>query len=367
MKNFKHNTILFIIILFIVSIMTSGYFFVGKNKTRINNLIPERLTAKDTSYIKNKPKTIDLTYTTTILTAGDIMLDRNVFLLTQEAGDYEHPFKLIGNFLEEPDLTVVNLEGPVTDFKSVANGTTNRMTFTFSTNFLDPLKKYFDVVSLANNHTHNFGEAGIEQTKNNLTEKEIKFFGGPYNKPENLSTIIESNNIKIGFVGYHQLIGSGFEEVVEEIKNIEDKTDFTIAMPHWGHEYQTTKPSYMQKEEAHAMIDAGADVVLGGHPHVIQPIEEYNNKIIFYSLGNFVFDQYFSTDTMQGLTVKTILTKKDNITTVKYTLHPIEITRQSQAVLASEEVQAETLKHLNKYSIVSDEIKNQILTGIIEL
>jgi gamma-polyglutamate biosynthesis protein CapA len=367
MKPYKHNIILFLIIIFIISIMTSGYFFVDKNK--IENLIPEKLTAKDPSYIKEKPQTIDFIRNATILTVGDIMLDRNVFLLTQKADDYEHPFKLIGEFLEKPDITVANLEGPVTDFKSIANGTRtrDRMTFTFSPNFLDPLKKYFDVISLANNHTHNFGEVGIKQTKDYLTEKKIKFFGGPYNKPENLSTIIEHDNIKIGFVGYHQLIGSGFEDVVEEIKSLEEKTDFTIAMPHWGYEYQETKPSNIQKEEAHAMIDAGADVILGGHPHVIQPIEEYNNKIIFYSLGNFIFDQYFSTETMQGLTVKTILKKENNIITVKYTLHPIEITKQSQAVLASEEVKINILEHLHKYSITRDEIKNQILTGVIEL
>ena len=140
-----------------------------------------------------------------ILALGDMMLDRVVYSKTLKAGDYNFPFLNIDDFLKTADIKFANLEGPITNFKSISNGNT-RMRFTVSPEFLPVLKERFNVLSLANNHMLDFGEAGYIQAKNYLSEANINYFGNYYNQQENLSTIIEKNEIKIGFIGYHGLI-----------------------------------------------------------------------------------------------------------------------------------------------------------------
>jgi len=263
-----------------------------------------------------------------ILAFGDMMLDRIVLTKTQKAGDYNFPFLKIDNFLKTADLKIANLEGPITDFKSVSNGNT-RMRFTNSPKFLSILQNRFNVFNLANNHMLDFGEKGYEQTKNYLSSMGINYFGNYNNQSENLSTIIEKNGIKIGFVGYHGLIDTGFEDVLKEIEKIRPQVDFLIVMPHWGAEYQKV-PAQSTKEKAKQFINAGADLILGSHSHVVQTIEEYNGKMIFYSLGNFIFDQYWSKDTMQGLGVEILLEKSDNKIKAEYKQHKILINNDSQ-------------------------------------
>ncbi|MFZ2190420.1 MAG: CapA family protein [Candidatus Magasanikiibacteriota bacterium] len=290
-----------------------------------------------------------------LLFTGDIMLDRSVLLKTQASGDYSYPFKNL-DYFNNYDFKIGNLEGPITDFKSVANGTGgNRLTFTFSPQFLEPLKNYFDVVSLANNHTNNFGKKGLTQTYANLEKVGIKYFGDPDNK-NNLSVVIEKNNIKIGLVGFHELIGYGFNNVIAEIKKLRPEVNYIIVMPHWGTEYITDKPNRVQVSEAHKIIDAGADLIIGTHPHVIQPIEKYNSKIIFYSLGNFIFDQYFSPETQQGLNIGVNLKREYNNINSELTILPITVSSESQPSLAEGEVKQQILDALFKVSNVSSTV-----------
>ncbi len=271
-----------------------------------------------------------------LLAVGDMMLDRSVWLKTKAAGSYDHPFLLIDALFSDYDLRLGNLEGPITNFQSIANGTGGaRFTFTFSPLFAEPLSRRFDILSLANNHTHNFGQAGLEQTKTVLTETGIAFFGDPNNDPLFLSFTTSSHGITLGFLGFHELIGSGFDEVVNEAERLNSEVDVLIAMPHWGTEYVTDKPNTQQIQEAHALIDAGVDMVIGAHPHVIQPIEQYNDRLIFYSLGNFIFDQYFSEETMQGLTLGITIEKTDEHIQASYDLIPISINTLSQPFIAN--------------------------------
>ncbi|MFH1129652.1 MAG: CapA family protein [Patescibacteria group bacterium] len=267
-----------------------------------------------------------------ILAFGDMMLDRVVLSKTEKTGDYNFPFAKIDDFLKTADLKFANLEGPMTNFKSVSNGNT-RMRFTISPEFLPILKERFNILSLTNNHMLDFGENGYEQTKNYLSSAGINYFGNYNNQPENLSTIVEKNNIKIGWVGYHGLIDGGLEDVSKEIERIRPEVDFLIVVSHWGAEYKKI-PADSTVEKAHQFINAGADLVLGGHPHVVQTIEEYKGKMIFYSLGNFIFDQYWSEDTMEGLAVEILLEKIDNQIKAEYKQHKILINKDSQPELA---------------------------------
>jgi poly-gamma-glutamate synthesis protein (capsule biosynthesis protein) len=280
------------------------------------------------SFIVDGPKVENENDKVSILVFGDMMLDRSVYLATKKAGDFNFPFLNIDDFLKTADLRIANLEGPITSFKSVANGA-NRMRFTISSQFLPALKSRFDVLSLANNHMLDFGESGYSQTKDNLASAGINYFGDYENRQGNLSTIIEKNGIKIGFVGYHGLIDRGFENVLDEIKSIRPQVDFLIIMPHWGAEYKIS-PAEETRQKAKQFIDAGADLVLGGHPHAVQNSEEYKGKMIFYSLGNFIFDQYFSQQTMEGLGVEVLLEKSDNGIEVGYKQYKIIINKDSQ-------------------------------------
>lgn len=288
----------------------------------------------------------------TLLAFGDLMLDRNVFLKTQKAGDFAFPFININLFLKGADFRLANLEGPITKFESVATRD-NRMRFTFSLRFLEELKKRFDIFSLANNHTLDFGEDGLKQTKDFLAQEEIGFFGDFKNRKESISKVIEKNGIKIGFVGYHALVYKNLSEIIKEIQDIKNKSDFVIVFSHWGDEYQVMFSS-SQQEEARMFIDAGADLILGSHPHVIQPIEIYKNKVIFYSLGNFIFDQYFSQETMEGLSVGILLEKSYNKIKASYSLFPFIISGKSQPKLAGLEKRLEILSELSNNSIISE-------------
>ena len=171
------------------------------------------------------------------------------------------------------------------------------------------------------------------------------------------------NGITIGLVGFHELHGSGFDDVLTEVERLSPLTDALFVMPHWGIEYEREKPSAQQRQEAHALIDAGADVIIGAHPHVIQPIELYQDKPIFYSLGNFIFDQYFSQETMEGLAVGVTLIKEYTTTTAAFFLRPIEITQKSQPALAGIE-RTEAIRSFNAvHSIVPETLKEDISKG----
>ena len=180
--------------------------------------------------------------------------------------------------------------------------------------------------------------------------------------------MIEKNGITIGFVGYHQLIEKGFENVIAEIQRLRPLVDVLIAYPHWGVEYVTDTPSKLQITEAHDMIDMGVDMVIGAHPHVIQPFELYRGKPIFYSLGNFVFDQYFSRQTMQGLILKGEFEKHMSSSRlfIRLELVPVHINTQSQPFVADDDERIEILEALARVSLVDEEFKNMIQKGYLE-
>ena len=108
--------------------------------------------------------------------------------------------------------------------------------------------------------------------------------------------------MKIGFIGYNAFGGEGGDRVFDEVRRLDPLTDYVVVMPHWGVEYSRER-TLTQQKLAHAWIDVGADLVVGSHPHVVEPIEVYKGRAIFYSLGNFVFDQGFSKQTQEGLGV----------------------------------------------------------------
>lgn len=245
------------------------------------------------------------------LFTGDIMLGRYIAILRErQEGDF--PFTHMPELLvaaelalkDELDFVVGNLEGPITDSKYVNPGTA--MIFNFDPDVVpEQLKDAgFTTLSMANNHTLDMGAEGVAQTYNYLNEVGIDGFGhpdtpsGPYSS---LSYEIEGK--RITFLGLNDAVISLNEEAaIVEIQRLKEETDFLIVSIHWGTEYLAEAPGYIEKL-AHDLVDAGADFIHGHHPHRVQNQETYKGVPIYYSLGNFIFDQYWSTYTQEGQVV----------------------------------------------------------------
>lgn len=242
-----------------------------------------------------------------LLFVGDIMLDRNVAKKAREQG-LSSLFKDIKGIFKDKDLVIGNLEGTITNNKSISEYNHNILRFTFNPSYAKELKDIgFTTFSLANNHSGDFYSDGYEQTKNNLTEAQLQYFGSSRNDTD-ISTIVKQNDKNICFIGYHDLYTFDESPVINEIIRLRPSCDYIIIFAHWGDEYMTIH-SNRQTLLAHSFIDSGADIVIGSHPHVVQPVEIYKEKAIFYSLGNFIFDQDFSYNTQHGLAIEINLYK----------------------------------------------------------
>lgn len=256
-----------------------------------------------------------------ILFTGDIMLDRGVRNAIAREG-LTNLLSGVSQAFADLDMAVGNLEGTVTEKESIAVSNNEILRFTFDPAVLPELKAFgFKGFNLANNHTLDFGQEGYLDTRRFLEANGLFSFGSALNGRD-LTYKLELEGEKICFAGYHSLFRPGYGAVLEEIKNFKNDCTFIVISAHWGDEYADGE-SVSQREAGRAFVDAGADLVTGHHPHVVQPVEIYKNKPIFYSLGNFIFDQDFSTPTRQGLMVRLAI-EKDRAT---YHLIPIEMSR----------------------------------------
>jgi len=240
-----------------------------------------------------------------MLAFGDLMLARDVrkFMET-DAVDY--PFReIFGPNGLDPfsyDIVSANLEGTIFETAKRAD--------LFPQFAFDPavapqvLKDFgFNLLNLANNHTWDYGLKGWESTLGALHELDIKTVGHPKNWFEHDVLEWTVNDIRLGFIGITDVLKPfpvDWEEAKKQIAVLDERNDFTIVMIHWGLEYQTSS-SLRQQTKAHGLVDAGADLIIGHHPHVVQESEVYEGVSIYYSLGNFIFDQYFSEAVQEGL------------------------------------------------------------------
>lgn len=294
-----------------------------------------------------------------ILFVGDIMVGRYVETLMDKSGE-DYPFLKIDDLLKNHDMVIGNLEGPIPTVHSQTPN--NVMVFSFKNSTPALLKQYyFTDVTLANNHTLDQGETNFIHTVDVVEAAGLGVIGHPAKVDEQFVLRKTINDKDFIFVGFHdatrRLDDAAAQALLEKLTA--EQPDYLIVTIHWGIEYQL-ESSARQQELAHMFIDAGADMVIGHHPHVTQEVEEYNGKIIFYSLGNFIFDQYFSTDTEQGLAVGVELTDD----TTRYTLFPLE-SHMSQPSRMNESTVPQWLEALAKRS--DSELNDQIINAVIEL
>ncbi len=233
---------------------------------------------------------------------GDILLDRGIRRKIQK-NSIDYPFENVNEFISSYDLAFCNLECPVSG-RGISTG--KIYCFRADTNFFAGVKNAgFDVFCLANNHIIDWGQKACMDTKDIIESNNLYAIGLGKNQKEALSpTIITRNGLRLAFIAsvgkpLKDLIWplskpgpaqASLDEIVAEVAKIRTIVDFVIVSLHWGTEYQYT-PAVDQVEWAREIIDAGADLIIGHHPHVLQSIEVYKNRFILYSLGNFVFDQ----------------------------------------------------------------------------
>lgn len=238
----------------------------------------------------------------TILFTGDIMLGRSVMGASLDNNDNLYPFRKTADFLKNVDITFVNLENPiVTNCPRHIGG----FKFCVSPEIAQGLRYAgIDIVSLANNHTSNFGKEGFEETKKYLTEDNIKYVGDGNLQIIEKNLPSQAGNIKFGFLGFnYTFTKENLTDDLKLIKESDSKVDILIVSNHWGDEYKANANS-LQTTAAHRMIENGADVIIGHHPHWVQNNEMIGSVPVYYSLGNFIFDQMWSEETKKGLVVK---------------------------------------------------------------
>jgi poly-gamma-glutamate capsule biosynthesis protein CapA/YwtB (metallophosphatase superfamily) len=257
-----------------------------------------------------------------ILLVGDLMLGRNVRSVVNKygSGDYRYLFANIKETLTSADIVFGNLEGPISNVGEDGGG---RYSFRFSPTAIPAIKDAkFDVLSLANNHALDWGRDAICDSANRLMDKGIAPIGAGCNEKEaNRPFIIEINGSRLAFMAFTEFGTWGAAEIdkpglskwdtdyisnrVRSIKDL-NGADVVFVSLHWGDEYQS-RSSKEQQALGQLLIDVGADVIVGHHPHVIQEIERYKNGWIIYSLGNFIFDQNFLEETMSGLMARVVV------------------------------------------------------------
>ena len=237
-----------------------------------------------------------------LLFVGDIMLDDGPGRLIEHGGDPLAPFAAL---LAEADYTIGNLECPIA---STGQPLENKIaSFRAHRRVLPVLAGRFTALCLANNHSGDYGRAAFLETIAGLDDAGIASFGGGPNLAQAHRPLwIERRGLRLAVLAYNEFKPRSFEagadwpgiawsedsQVVSDIRAARRAgADLVIPFMHWGWEGEP-QPSARQRQLAHLMIDSGADLVVGGHPHVTQGVEYYQGRLIVYSLGNFVFDGF---------------------------------------------------------------------------
>ncbi len=293
----------------------------------------------------------------TILGFGDVMLGRAVRSLMDKHG-LNYPFEKIAADIGGTDYVFANFEGPIKEFPVV---TSKSISFRFKPDVVRVIKDAgITIVSIANNHALDQGWGGRDDTKKFLDAGGVSYFGHPKNTHEENVHISEISGSKVAFLGYDDTIFKiDADSAASYIRQLKAENDYVIISIHWGIEYKHT-PTSRKVELAHTFVDAGADLIIGHHPHVVQTMEIYKDVPVFYSLGNFVFDQYFSQDTQEGLAIGAVLEKER---TVIY-LYPYAIPN-SRPILMNVQEKAAFFDKFVAWGNYNEALTNAIKSGKI--
>ncbi len=246
------------------------------------------------------PAGTDPTELRTIIVTGDVIPAREVNFQVLTRGDFTYPWQKTVDLLKSADLRVVNLEAPL-----IKNCPVIRSGFPFcgDQGHVRGLKfAGVDLVGLENNHITNFGPEGLNETENLLTANGITWATRSH------LGVKEVRGLKFGLLAFNG-VGERIDrdQLVGEIKRARSQVDVLMALFHWGKEYERIPKTDGviapddPREIAHLAIDSGVDQVLGNHPHWFQAVEIYQDHLIPYGHGNFIFDQMWSEETRLGM------------------------------------------------------------------
>lgn len=240
----------------------------------------------------------------TLILTGDVMLGRTVMKKGMEVNDLRYPFRGVSEKLKAADIVFINLENPIIEncpYHDTGLKLCARPEMVEGLVFSG-----VDIVSLANNHSLDYGKQGLLETVNILDGEGILSAGlGEV-------VVIEKRGFKFGFLGFNFTVNEPTDFELELIEDAANRVDVLVVGVHWGEEY-TNSPKDYQKRWAKDIVERGADVVVGHHPHWVQDVEYIDRsadgfggtgKPVFYSLGNFVFDQMWSEETRRGMAVE---------------------------------------------------------------
>lgn len=222
-------------------------------------------------------------------------------------GDYSYFLSKVKSIFEKDDITIINMEGPISDRGVKAD---KKYTFRGLPEYANILSiSSVEAASLSNNHSMDYGKEAYEDTAKHLSDSGISAFGA-----ESVS-VIEVKGIRVGLIGVNALESiqrANFAKNMEKLKAM--NPDIIVASFHWGEE-KAIKANADQVSLAHNAVDMGADLVLGHHPHVLQGIEKYKGKYIAYSLGNFCFGGNKNPDDKDTMIFTQTFTFKDGVLT----------------------------------------------------
>lgn len=277
----------------------------------------------------------------TLTVAGDLMLVRGV-------PDARQALAPMAELLRAADLTVGNLEQTLsTDGEPTQGGDS----FGGSPADLDLLRRAgFDAVSLANNHSGDYGERALLQTVDRFEEGPVRAFGaGRTARAAARPLVLEARGTRFAFLGFNAigetpmatattpgalsvrmpprtgpLQQADLDRVTAAIRRADRLADAVVVLPHWGEQY-THEPWPDQHRVARALVDAGADLVVGGHPHWVQGVEQVGRVPVLHSLGNFVFDMGWEPQVIQGVVLETTWTGGEltSLRLVPYAIDPV--------------------------------------------
>lgn len=269
----------------------------------------------------------------TMIVTGDIIPARSVNYKTLTYNNFHWAYEPTADYLQDADITFVNLEAPILNDCPVTN---EGMIFCGDARHVQGLTfAGVDVVNLGNNHAGNHGVNGISETVAHLQTHGITAVG-VLNNPQ----YRDVRGMRFAFLGYDDIevqagVSRADEAIIEqEIQQARQNADVVIVQFHWGVEY-VSQPTFRQQTLGKLAIDSGADLVIGNHPHWIQPVELYKGKLITYAHGNFIFDQMWSEKTKEGVIGKYYF-YEDQLVDVEYT--PIKIFDYGRAEFITDSV-----------------------------
>ncbi len=326
-------------ILSAVLVFFGVYFYVVEvAPVKIRSINSENIIENNYTADSLTVKCLEHTPTVTFAIAGDVMLDRSVWHSFKDKGLTKIFEDFDQTIFTDKDFALLNLEGPISSEPINDDWKSGSMVFNFPPESTDVLNHLgIDVISLANNHSQNAGIKGLSYTREILDDEKIKYFGSQ--DSFNWDNVVRLNTeIPITLIGINTLPEFENGDIINVIKSEKEDGQFVIVMPHWGNEYQSVHNSH-QENWAKSWIFAGADAIIGSHPHVVQDVEIIDNVPVVYSLGNFVFDQMFSKETQEGLIITGELTDEklvlNFVPTIQKKIYVDEMTETNSSKLIS--------------------------------